>query len=816
MTSSVGMDLVRSVFAAIDRGVYGLIGILYSYIEKIAEHNLFDPEILNNISNKLYSFIAIFMLFKISFSLINYIINPDSIVDKEKGGPKLITNILITFGLIIVAPFGFSLLYEAQTAILDEHLISNILLSDTPSTNNKMYISSFCEEYKYPPITPSTKIDSTTGKVVPQTGTYIALMTLRPFIQVDDNALSERGEETVKEFLDSGYCEASNVNELMESSIVIFDNSTKQVLYIMDYNILLSTIIGIIVVLIFAGFCLDAALRTVKLYFLQIIAPIPIMSYIDPSSSKKGLFSKWLKEVGITWADLFLRLAAVYFAIFVISNLEVNTSDGLIMNVLLILGTLMFAKKLPDILKKMFNIDLKGDFKLNPLKKFQEQAFGGKQIMGAATGLAAGTLGMATSFRGNNFKERFANAGKGFTTGLTGGYKSPTSIKGLGTGMQPYKEIRKKQKEADKQLKQFDDFETKGKKLIGKAMGMANGKKTSDGKKYDIDDEKAKLFTHDEYKNSYIGVQSTKKNLKSAKEDLIKAKSKMEYLNSNPNATEIERNDALKEVQEASNKVDKLTGVLESKKARHKIVQQKYTDDAERENAMEEYLNRHPNALNVENATINTAEVSSGSSTSTNPAQQRANKNNYSETSSKQNSQEKNDRQKMDEKENSQEKNDQQKMDEKENSDEETEKLSPIERAIRSTKEDLENGVDQVYEEGDFATEPTVSGMTHDEYEKSMAGDKTIIGKVKEAVNKIEDRVTRDKIPDEENYHTSHINDETNSHFDENGHFNMSSNDMYEEALRRSEEQRNKRKQEETENNTLNNFFKAFRDNNKR
>ena len=122
MTSSAGMDLVRSLFANIDKVVYSLIGILYELIEEIAKHELTVS--IDEIANKLYSFIGIFMLFKITFSLINYIINPDTMLDKEKGGSKLIINIVITFALIIVEPLGFKLLYEAQSAILDENIVS--------------------------------------------------------------------------------------------------------------------------------------------------------------------------------------------------------------------------------------------------------------------------------------------------------------------------------------------------------------------------------------------------------------------------------------------------------------------------------------------------------------------------------------------------------------------------------------------------------------------------------------------------------------------------------------------------------------------
>lgn len=645
MISSIGMDLVRSICSAADRITYTLIGILYNLIEDLATHQLMEQSTIENISNKLYSFIAIFMLFKISFSLINYIINPEAITDKEKGGSKLIINILISFGLIIFTPIGFSLLYEAQTAILEEKLVSGLFLSDTVS-ENRLYISSLCEEYGYSPVTLSRNNKA-------DTGAYISMITLRPFVQVDETALNVRGEETVEKFLDNGYCDAESVKELLQTSIVNFDDSNSKKLYIMDYGVIISTIVGIIVFLIFTVFCLDTAVRTIKLYFLQIIAPIPIISYIDPKSSKNGIFNKWLKEVGVTWLDLFLRLAAVYFAVFIISSLDVSldiqVSYGGLLNLLILLGALLFAKKLPDILKKMFNIDLKGNFTLNPLKKLEKEALGGKQITGAATGLASGTLGMATSFRGNNFKERFENAGKAFTSGLKGGYKSPNSLKGLGAGMKPYREMRKKekdaQKEADRKLRKYDEFNQKGRDLIKDILKTdEDGNYILDEKgNYQIDEEKrANLFKdNQEYLDSYNRVNKAKTNLKNAKNEYQEAKSNLERLNSNPNTTQEQLNAALKNVNAKRESVDKAQGALDGAKERHKIIQQKYTKDTEIESAVKEYLDRTPDrtldslGINTNNVKIQaTSSQSQGGDTSS-PAQS-ANENHYNNDSNHQ------------------------------------------------------------------------------------------------------------------------------------------------------------------------------------
>lgn len=608
---STFIDGIREFFSIVDSGIYSLIGTLYNIIVDLANTSIVKEQSISDISNKLYSFIGIFMLFRITFSLITYIINPDSVTDKEKGGSKLITNIVITFALVILCPWGFDKVWEAQRIILDENLLGRIFFESGKMPNsNELYISSDCST--------STEaiigVNPVTLEKIPSSGEYIAMMTLRPFVQLSDTVKNNGGNIDI--FLNEyNYCSSSNVKEMLNSSMI--NESTKikvgkksEKYYYVDYNIFISTIIGVIIVLIFAGFCLDAAVRTIKLTFLQIIAPIPIMSNIDPTSSKKGLFNKWLKEVGITWADLFLRLSAIYFAVFLISTINLDSVGDMKVTVLLILGALMFAKKLPDILKKMFNIDLKGDFSLNPFKKLEKEALGGKLIAGAATGVAAGAIGAATSFRENGFKDRFKNAGKGLTAGLTGGFKNPNTLKGLGTGMQPYKEIRKKQKEADQQLKEFDDFNHLGGKLVASAL-----EKDSDGN-YKLDENgklkvnQAKHFKNSEYIDSYNNVDNAKKKLKTAKENAKSANSELQRIISG-NLTNEEKSaiqsgtttyNALKEkataaASKADGAVDKAQGVLDGAKERHKIIQAKYTDDARKEKAMKEYLDRHSSAL---------------------------------------------------------------------------------------------------------------------------------------------------------------------------------------------------------------------------
>ena len=77
---------------------------------------------------------------------INYIINPDSLNDKEKGGGNLLKHIIISFVMIIITPFCFNFLTEAQSAILTDQIIPNFILGTNwrEGSGNTFKISEEC------------------------------------------------------------------------------------------------------------------------------------------------------------------------------------------------------------------------------------------------------------------------------------------------------------------------------------------------------------------------------------------------------------------------------------------------------------------------------------------------------------------------------------------------------------------------------------------------------------------------------------------------------------------------------------------------
>lgn len=410
---------IRSIFAWLDIIVYGAIEIIYNLFMEIAQTNIFSSEINEKFGMRIYALLGIIMLFKLSFSLINYMINPSQMNDKSKGGGKLVTNILIVLLLIVTTPFLFEAAFDLQHIILSENTVGKIILGTGGSeglnvgaqerAGRIMSFDVFLAFYK----PDSTIIDCQEDYLVKDEFNRIVLT------EACRNALNGIDESIGAGKAYDKAVKNSSIKILTESKLLHLTKPGSDT-FAFDYNAVLSTIAGGFVAWIMLIFCIDIAVRSVKLGFYQLIAPIPIISYIDPDSSKNGFFQKWLKNTASTFLDVFIRLAAIYFVIFIISNLDqmevwkdgtMQRQTDLLVRVFVILGALLFAKQLPQILQDLTGMKLDGGFSLNPMKKLGASPFASAAI-GGMIGAGAGALG---SFAANRA------LGKGVGRSVAGG-----------------------------------------------------------------------------------------------------------------------------------------------------------------------------------------------------------------------------------------------------------------------------------------------------------------------------------------------------------------------------------------------------------
>ena len=385
---NIGWNLVRSLFATIDNVFFWLFNLVMQAVFDIANLELVKSNAFEEFQGRIYVILGIYMLFKVTISLLTYLVNPDVMLDKEKGLGKLVSRSIISLCMLLLLPQLFPLLYRVQTPLLSA-LPRVILGTNTSITEKQQESSSIANE-----------ISVTLYSIV--------------FERADGSTTAMGGEfSTVSEAIE-------HVNDPVDG-----DKSV----YKYKYTPLLGTVIAIVMAIILIGICIDVAIRAFKLVILRMLAPIPIISYMDPKSAKDGAFASWSKTLVSVWLELFLKIGVLFLVLALIDLiiLEDNITWGTIENgprkvmiqAVVIVGLLFFAKEAPDFVRKILGI--KGD-------KGSGGFFSGLGKIGAAAAIGAGTIGSAVASgraswmadTANNKKHHLGNVVKNGVAGLFG------------------------------------------------------------------------------------------------------------------------------------------------------------------------------------------------------------------------------------------------------------------------------------------------------------------------------------------------------------------------------------------------------------
>ena len=380
---------LRAAFYTLDKAVFFLFESAYSLVQKIAEVNILGEGDFQDFASRVYLFLGIFMLFKVAVSLINYFINPDSFSDSKSGMGSVLKRIIISLILIVAVPFIFT---EARTLqdLLIKNENGNILVNVVFGGNGSGDTQNMEEYYSNAGSTMSVKIFCSFFKA--KDGDNEACLSAES-ISALENLIDETGADEHE--------------------------------FTYDYKIPLSTIAGGFAAWIMVMFCFDVAVRAVKLSFLQLISPIPVMSYIDP---KKGdqIFNKWVSECVSTYLSLFLRLLALYLGIYILSRINIDSTDTFA-TVFIILGLLLFMKEVPKLVMDIFGIKDMGGFTLNPVKRIKSSPYaaGALGLVGGAIGGTAANLFAAGKEKdmNGNLRNPLQTAGSAIAGGISGGFR---------------------------------------------------------------------------------------------------------------------------------------------------------------------------------------------------------------------------------------------------------------------------------------------------------------------------------------------------------------------------------------------------------
>lgn len=405
--------IVRTLCFFFDNAIYSLIPLAYQLLIYLSNIDIFSNNpVIGDLMGRIYILLGIFMLFKVGFSILQYLIDPNSVNDKSRGMGKLITNTLVSIFLLVMVPWIFQVGFDLQSAIVKDNTIGKLIMGQSTSSSIQdtesieemgtdvqflMYSAFFSvNKEAFPACEKTPVLGSQSMAATLNEGENGCLYQLNEGMKSNDDISG--ANVNLNDFFkyvgdDNKVHDERNFwsfNYLLWWKV---DNN-----YVINYLPLISAAAGGYVALLLIVFCVDIAVRVVKLCFLQMVAPIAIISHIDPKEQfGQSKLKNWLSNCLTTYASLFIRLAAIFLAMKLIQAIsleiigtveknpyETNEYMNTFIWVFLVIGLFVFVKQVPKMIESIFGIKSSGELQLNPFK-----AQGGGAIIGGGLGLAA-------------------------------------------------------------------------------------------------------------------------------------------------------------------------------------------------------------------------------------------------------------------------------------------------------------------------------------------------------------------------------------------------------------------------------------------
>ncbi len=421
---SLVSDIFRHLSFFFDGIIYSLIPAIFSVMYELYDINSLlndsasTKTLVQNFSTTIYSFMALFMFFRVAFSLLEMLVDPAKIEDKETGASKIIRNIIISLILVAVVPVIFNQARIFQKKVIEEKVIERSLhgYEGTDNYSNlgeKISLSTWSVFFNITDDSNvSADVKSAYDELFQSTGRSFGVWSLTKLYFALDRTIGLKVISRVP--ILGGFISA--VQKAMGSGTF----------YQISYVWLISTVVGFYLLWTFIKMMIDIAYRSIKFFTLELLSPIAIVSYIDPNSAKKGLFAKWVKQVISTYLSLFVRIFVFALASVILDSFNLSSINGgePLKKLFYILAVIAFIKAAPKFIDDLFGTTISKDSDT----KFASDLF--KQGLGFITGSAIGGISNAVVAKRTG-QPVFKNAVKG---AWSSGSKMSAAAKKTGLG----------------------------------------------------------------------------------------------------------------------------------------------------------------------------------------------------------------------------------------------------------------------------------------------------------------------------------------------------------------------------------------------
>lgn len=374
-----------SLLLYIDGVVYSLVAYSYKLFMLMAQLNFNVVYAwVAPLIDRIKAIIMVLIMFKLGYSLIQYMINPDKLSDNSIGGVALIKNIAWCSILLISYTFIFSVMNELSLLIIGVpkgYEFTTLKEIADVTTDGQENDSGLIARFIF-----GTQADD-----MGDFGKYLATTTLRIFLHGKDNQgsiveniYSQQANEDINSF---DLTKITDVVSALDKTV--------------EYKFpILSTAMAIYLIWSIVKLSIEIGVRMFKLIVLQIIAPVAIISIIDKGFNAKP-WKKFINTYWKTWVDAFIRVASLFLVTAFISKFWTDRSalfpqiDGFtryMVLIIVIFAAYRFAQLLPKFIDEIFG---------HSLSENNSKGFG--KVLGGIAGFGLGAVGgLATGLAAKN------------------------------------------------------------------------------------------------------------------------------------------------------------------------------------------------------------------------------------------------------------------------------------------------------------------------------------------------------------------------------------------------------------------------------
>lgn len=366
MTNDFVSRAIRTIFATLDSVFFFLLRGVYQVFFNVSTAEILSNELIRDFYYRCQLVIGVFMLFKLAVTILEGIMDPARVTDKKAGAGKVISRIITSLVILaLITPINipnpqnkwekqvnnngllFGALYSLQERILSNNTIGKLVLGTADGIDD-------ADEQ---------------GQTLAEDADEFAVNILRGFLRI--NVKKDSQTETGKDpEVDRDNWMCTDIPD--EQIKTIQTGPTEAMLKLVNENCsnefyfaylpLIGGIVALVISVVLILYTVDVAIRALKLAILRLMAPIPIISHMSISAKEgKGedAFSSWVRSLTSTYLELFIRLAIMYFVIYLIhdmieNGIVINTGTGIVgilSFIFIVIGIFIFARQAPKFIE---------------------------------------------------------------------------------------------------------------------------------------------------------------------------------------------------------------------------------------------------------------------------------------------------------------------------------------------------------------------------------------------------------------------------------------------------------------------------------